>query len=251
MKVIRIILITILLVIFIFLLVASKKVSEKQDAINLPNKNFADVRYYNDKLSDSNGKRVFPWGIEIWAEIFGTGHELPESYFENGQVKLIGHGTCYIAVLAIPDVLDKPLVTAGLDYTQSFEIKLDNVQGNGIRVIHQWFDSTDPFNHKIIGTDYGIFEKGTSDWHTISLTKEAPLGAVKGDIIIELWGTGTVYIRNPKYHMTTILDIIRQATIRNIALWLIVGFVALIIIFEFISLIFFLVESFKTKGGTR
>ena len=254
MKVIRIILSIILIAIFVFLLIASKKVSEKQDAMNLPNAGFIDIRHYGDNLSDSNGNRAFPWGIEIWADAKGEGYELPSSYFDNGQVQLIGHGTCYIAVLAIPDPPDKPLVTAGLSYTQSFEIKLDNVQGHGLRLNHQWFNSSDPFAHEIIGTEHGTFETGTSDWHTISLTKTAPSGAVTGDIIIELWGTGTVYIRNPKYHVTTILDLINQITVHDIALGLIAGFIVVVLMAESMSFVTFIFESLRgkhLKGGTK
>jgi hypothetical protein len=249
MKLIRIILITILIAIFVFLLIASKKVSESQDTINLPNRLFNDIRYYNDELSDSNGKRAFPWGIEVWADAKGEGYELPDSYFDKGQVQLTGHGTGYISVLAIPDVADKPLVTAGISYTQSFEIKLDNVQGKGVRVIHQWFDSTnpDPSKHKIIRTDYGKFETGTSDWHTVSLTRTASSGAVKGDIIIELWGTGTVYIRNPRYHMITILDVIHQIKAHDVIVWLIAICVTIILLLGFISLTSFIAES--RRGG--
>jgi hypothetical protein len=247
MRWIRIILITILIAIFVFLLIASKKVSESQDTINLPNRLFNDIRYYNDELSDSNGKRAFPWGIETWADTKGEGYELPDSYFDKGQVQLTGHGTGYISVLAIPDVADKPLVIAGFSYTQSFEIKLDNVQGKGVRVIHQFFDSTnpDPSKHKIIRTDYGKFETGTSGWHTVYLTRTAPPGALKGDIIIELWGTGTVYIRNPRYHMTTILDVIHQIRGHDVFLYFIVICVVMMLFFGFRSLISLVIS----KGG--
>jgi len=253
MKRTRIVLIVFVILLFAVYLswITSKKASKKEDAINLSNAGFTDIRYYSDNLSDSNGNRAFPWGIEIWANIEGEGYELPSVYFEKGQVRLIGRSTCYIAVLAIPDPPDKPLVTPGLSYTQSFEIKLDNVQGHGVRVIHQWFNSNDPFVHKIIGTNYGTFETGTSDWHTISLTKTTPSGAVTGDIIIELWGTGTVCIRNPKYHVTTIWDIIKQATVHDIVLWLIAGFIVLILLLEFISLISFTREQFKRKRGAK
>lgn len=249
MKLIRIILITILIAIFVFLLIASKKVSEEQDIINLPNRDFADISYYNDSLSDSNGNRVWPWGIETWIYAKGEGNKLPESYFVNGEVKLIGHSTIYIAVLAIPNPPHKPLVTPNVSYTQSFEIKLENVQGYGVRVIHQWFDSNDadPSKPKIIRADYGKFENGTSDWHTISLTSIAPNGAVTGDIIIELWGTGTVYIRNPRYHITTILDVIHQIKAHDVIVWLIAICVTIILLLGFISLTSFIAES--RRGG--
>lgn len=246
MKTIKIICFVILLVFVISWLIISNIYSINQDIMNLPNKDFSDITTYNDSLSDSLGNRAFPWGIEVWTHALGEG-TLPESYFENGQVKLVGHGTTYIPVLAIPNPPNKPLVTPGLMYTQSFEVKLENVQGYGVRVMHQWFDSNDPFNFKIIGTDYGTFETGTSDWHTISLTKVAPPGAVTGDIIIELWGTGTVYIRNPRYHMTTILDSIYQIKIHDVFLFLVTMCVAMILLFGFRSLISLIIEA--RRGG--
>jgi len=225
----------------------SKQESEREDIANLPNRGFTNISYYNDNLSDSNGNRAYPWGIETWFDKTGEGYQLPDSYFDVGQVRLIGHSTSYIAVLAIPDPPDKPKVKAGLSYTQSFEVKLDNVQGNGVRVIHQWFNSSDPFIHEIIGTERGPFETGSSGWHTISLTRTAPPGAVTGDIIIELWGTGTVSIRNPEYHLTTIWDRLSQVTTHDIAIWSIAAFVAMILVADFKSLISFIFDLFKER----
>ncbi|MBI4744175.1 MAG: hypothetical protein HY776_05090, partial [Actinobacteria bacterium] len=160
----------------------------------LPHDNLSPVEYYgNDGFSDSNGNRVWPWGIEVWA---GT----PSSYFDGGQVRLIGNSPDDANVLAIPGYSHKPKVKEGLDYTQSFDVKLENVSGNGVRIIHQWFNA----NQEIIGTDYGTFETGTSDWHTLSLTKTAPTGAVRGDIIIELYGSGALSIKNPKFYLTDV-----------------------------------------------
>ncbi|MCX6737191.1 MAG: hypothetical protein NTX26_00375 [Candidatus Parcubacteria bacterium] len=250
MKKAKIVLIALVIVTFVLGYLSwafSKQESGKEDVINLPNRGFIDISYYDDNLSDSNGNRAFPWGIETWFDKSGEGYKLPDSYFDIGQVRLIGHGTCYIAVLAIPDPPDKPKVKAGLSYTQSFEVKLDNVQGHGVRVIHQWFNSSDPFVHEIIGAERGPFETGSSDWHTISLTRTAPSGAITGDIIIELWGTGTVYIRNPEYHLTTIWDSMSQVPTHDIVLWLIVGFIVMVLVADFMSLVSFIFDSFKER----
>jgi len=161
----------------------------------LPNDDLSPVEYYGDVFSDTDGNRVWPWGVEIWA---GD----PKSYFDGGEVRLIGDSADDASVLAIPDYAYKPTVEAGLNHTQSFEGKLDNVQGPGVRIIHQWFNSSE----ELIGTDYGSFESGTADWHTISLHKEAPPAAVRGDIIIELYGSGTLYLRTPKFYLTNTDD---------------------------------------------
>jgi hypothetical protein len=161
----------------------------------LPNDDLDPVQYYGDSFSDSNGNRVWPWGIETWA---GG----PSAYFDGGQVRLIGRSTGDAVVLAIPDFAFKPIVKERLSYTHSFLVKLENVEGNGVRLIHQWFDS----DGIIISTIYGSFETGTTDWHTISLTSTAPMTAVRGDILIELDGKGTVYIKEPKFYLTNLSD---------------------------------------------
>lgn len=165
----------------------------------LPNDDLSPVTFHNDKFSDSNGNRVWPWGIEVWA---GT----PKSYFGGGEVRVIGNSATDAVVLAIPDYAFKPRVKEGLLYTQSFSVKYYDVQSPGVRLIHQWFDQ----NGVIIRTDYGNFEAGTADWHTISLTKQAPLGAVRGDIIVQLYGRGVMQVKEPKFYLTNVSD--RQIT---------------------------------------
>lgn len=218
--------------------------SELQDFVNLPNRGFTDIRYFNDNLSDSNGNRAFPWGVEIWTVNGVKGS--PSSYFNVGQVQLTGYSVNDVVVLAIPNPPGKPQVAAGLNYTQSFEIKLDNVQGHGVRLMYQSFNSAYP-PYDIIQTDYETFENGTSDWHTVYLAATAINGSEVGDVICELWGTGNVYIRNPKFHLTTIVDTLSQVTASDIAMWLIVGFVIVIVIAGFIALISFAVKPPRRK----
>jgi hypothetical protein len=247
-----ILIVTIAIIVFFseYFIIASRlasitSISELQDFANLPNRGFTDIRYFNDNLSDSNGNRAFPWGIETDWTVNGV-RGSPSSYFDVGQVKLTGYSVNDVAVLAIPNPPGKPLVMAGLNYTQSFEIKLDNVQGHGVRLMYQSFNSGSP-SYEIIQTVYGTFENGTSDWHTISLTATAINGSVVGDVICELWGTGTVYIKNPEFHSTTVVDILSQATASDIAMWLIVGFVIVILIVGLIALMSFAVKPLRRK----
>lgn len=247
-----ILIVTIAIIVFFseYVIIASRLASitsssELQDFANLPNRGFTDIRYFNDNLSDSNGNRAFPWGIETDWTVNGV-RGSPSSYFDVGQVKLTGYSVNDVAVLAIPNPPGKPLVTAGLNYTQSFEIKLDNVQGHGVRVMYQSFNSGFP-SYEIIQTVYGTFEKGTSDWHTVSLTATVVKGSAVGDVICELWGTGTVYIRNPKFHETTVFDTLSQVTAHGIAVWLIVGFVIVILIVGFIALMSLVVKPLRRK----
>ncbi|MGD0329687.1 MAG: hypothetical protein ABSB40_04470 [Nitrososphaeria archaeon] len=217
--------------------------SEIQDVNNLYDIRFTNIQYYNDSLSDSNGNRAFTWGIEVWS---GS----PSSYFTPGQVNLTGHSLNDALVLAIPDPIDKPIVTAGVSYTQAFEIKLDNVQGHGVRLIYQSFNSSNAYiwPTQIV---YGKWETGTSGWHTIYLTATPINGSVRGDVICELWGTGTVYIRNPEFHITTIVDTLNQISIQisinSITPWIVAGLVIVILSMAMISILSLIVVPLRRK----
>ena len=216
--------------------------SALEDAKNIPNGNFGVIQHYNDSLSDSNGNRAFPWGIEIWSG-------KPSSYFENNLVKLTGYSKNDAAVLAIPDPVDKIPVKPGVSYTQSFEIKLVNVQ-DGVRLMYQSFNSSDSEAHRIIQTNYGTFERGNSDWHTISFTATTVNGSAVGDIIFELRGPGTVYVRSPKFHTTTPIDTVQQ-TVSNSTTYLVAAFVLFIVVTGAITLISLFVIPLKQKISNR
>ncbi len=207
--------------------------SEKQDAANLPNKELSSIAFINDSFSDSVGNRAFPWGVEVWAGTSVRPNGFAGSFFHPGQAELIGRQKSDIVVLAIPDPLNKPLVLSEQSYTQSFEVKLDNVQGRGVRLIFQTFNSS-ATEREILQTDYSTFENGTSNWHTISLTAKTVNGSAVGDILLELWGSGSVYVRNPEFHATTIIDVLNSLTISSVSggffAWFIAGFVLLVVI---------------------
>ncbi len=235
-------------VVVVFSLLRLKVISQQEDEINLPNRDFQEIGFYGDGLSDSSGLRAFPWGIEIWRDPGGIGNEMPVSKFEKGQVILKGNSLHDVIVLAIPDPPNKPQVKGGVKYLQSFEIKLDGVDGYGVRLIHQWFNSGDSLLHQLISSQYGNFEKGTSDWHRISLIGTAPLDAKRGDIIIELWGSGTVFIRNPEYHEATLLDFISQLSAKEVMLGVLVILIIILVVTEILSLISLLVAFLQEQG---
>lgn len=240
-KIIFLILITLItLATTIFIFLYSYNVSLVEDEINLPNRNFTEIEYYNDHLSDSKGMRAFPWGIEIWGETEEGEAKKPEAYFKNNEAVLIGYDEKHAIVLTIPDPVDKPKVKPNTFYTQSFEVKLENVTGK-VRLIHQWFNSDDPLLHQMIRSDYGPeIEKENSGWHTISLTRKSPIGAKKGDIILELIGSGTVYIRNPRYHSATFLEILLNLDKRSFFLWCIAVILTILILMEFLAFVSFI-----------
>ncbi len=62
--------------------------------------------------------------------------------------------------------------------------------------------------------NFDNFETGTSDWHTISYTVMSPLGAIRGDPVIELWGSGTVEIKNPRFY----LDALNETNMKTVEL---------------------------------
>lgn len=168
--------------------------------VNLPNSGFRTFTFTADKFSDENGYRAYPWGFESMEGLGNT-----TNFFKNGTVSMIGKDKNDATLFAIPDLmLDKPLAIGGYNYTLSFEVKLTDVSGNGVRLIHQWFNTTEPATSMPFVRSFSAFETGTSKWHTISYTVKSPDGAIRTDPVIELWGPGEVEIRNPKLFYTVL-----------------------------------------------
>jgi len=90
----------------------------------------------SSKFLDNDGNRAYPWGFE---NLQGN----MDLYFYNGMAIMIGTSEEDAVLLAIPNPTYKPKVIGGKQYTQVFKIKMDNVQGHGVRIIHQWFNSSD------------------------------------------------------------------------------------------------------------
>lgn len=164
--------------------------------VDLPNSGFGLLSFTGDKFSDEKGYRAYPWGFES-TEGFGNTTNL----FENGTAKMIGKYKNDVTLFAIPDLkLDSPLAIGGCNYTISFEVKLTDVSGHGVRLVHQWV----PSMSMSLARNFSIFEKGTSNWHTISYTVKSPKDVIRTDPAIELWGPGKVEIRNPKLFYTVL-----------------------------------------------
>lgn len=161
----------------------------------LGNPGFTSIAPYSGALSDSLGLRAYPWGFE------SQKGATTNTFNGNGTITMQSSNDENATLFAIPGMADKPVVIAGQTYTQSFDVQYNIASGNGIRVIHQWFNTVAP-NAKPFASDFGPFVTGSSLWTTLSLTATAPPGAIRGDIILELWGTGTVQAKNPQYYLT-------------------------------------------------
>ncbi|HUW43980.1 MAG TPA: LamG-like jellyroll fold domain-containing protein, partial [Bacillota bacterium] len=158
------------------------------------NDKFLDVSYYGDIFSDESGNRAYPWGFELLQG--DTKH-----YLENDSAIMIGDSDDDATLLAIPDIPDKPTIDGNLNYTQCFEVKYNITSGNGIRIIHQFFNSTsEAYPDTVV---YGDFIDGVnSSWQTICLTSTSDVDSVKGDPIIELWGTGRIDVNSGSFFLT-------------------------------------------------
>jgi hypothetical protein len=168
--------------------------------VNLPNSGFRILNFTADKFSDEKGYRAYPWGFESMKGLGNT-----TNLFENGIVKIVGKDKNDAVLFALPDLkLHKPFAIGGYNYTLSFEVKLTDVSGHGVRLVHQWFNTTVPSTSMPFVRNFSAFEIGTSNWHIISYTIKSPKDAIRADPVIELWGNGEVEIRNPKLFYTVL-----------------------------------------------
>ena len=164
------------------------------------NSDFESVSYYGDSFSDRAGNRAYPWGFENWGGDTAYFYNVSaEKYSGSYSANITGDTTDDAAVLAIPEYELKPNITVGQRYRMEAWIKLVNVGGLGVRLMQQWFNSTTILFPE--STTYGNWYKGNSGWIKISLTdKTTDPDNIKGDPVIELWGTGTVFIDNIKFY---------------------------------------------------
>jgi hypothetical protein len=164
------------------------------------NSGFENVSYYGDAYSDAEGYRPYPWGFETWAgNPTNWTRVTVDKHSGNYSINMTGYSTNDAVVLAIPEYALKPNITVGQMYRMEAWIKLVNVQGNGVRLIQQWFNSTNIYYPEYV--TYGNWYKGNSSWIKISLDSiTTDPDNVKGDPIVELWGSGTVFVDDVKFY---------------------------------------------------
>jgi len=167
-----------------------------------PNVSFEKIYYLKDYFSDKNGFRPFPWGKEIFA---GKPEFLCDSSLSRtGKMsfKIIGKNILDDGALAVPNINLKPKVIPGRYYYLSFWINYNIYDGNGVRLIQQFFKKDD-IKFKKVGTRiypsyacYGPWITGTSNgqWVQYTLIAKAPDDAFLGDPVIALLGIGSVNI---------------------------------------------------------
>ncbi|MCL4377636.1 MAG: hypothetical protein M1409_04530 [Actinobacteria bacterium] len=166
------------------------------------NVSFEKIYYLKDYFSDKYGFRPLPWGNEIFA---GKPEFLCDNTLSRSgkwSFKIIGKDRLDDGALAVPFIKFKPRVISGRYYLLSFWINYSVNDGNGVRLIQQFFRNDDFKNKKkgkriypsyacygpwIIGTSYGR-------WMKYNLIAKAPDDVILGDPVIALQGTGKVNI---------------------------------------------------------
>jgi hypothetical protein len=176
------------------------------------NSGFENVSYYGDAYSDAEGYRPYPWGFETWAgNPTAFTRVTVDKHSGNYSINMTGYSTNDVVVLAIPEYALKPDITVGQMYRMEAWIKLVNVQGNGVRLIQQWFNSTNIYYPEYV--TYGNWYKGNSSWIKISLDSiTTDSDNVKGDPIVELWGSGTVFVDDVKFYKVSGNKYIKEFT---------------------------------------
>jgi hypothetical protein len=176
------------------------------------NSGFENVSYYGDAYSDAEGYRPYPWGFETWAgNPTNWTRVTVDKHSGNYSVNMTGYSTNDVVVLAIPEYALKPNITVGQMYRLEAWIKLVNVQGNGVRLIQQWFNSTNIYYPEYV--TYGNWYKGNSSWIKISLDSiTTDPDNVKGDPVVELWGSGTVFVDDVKFYKVSGNKYIKEFT---------------------------------------
>ena len=156
------------------------------------NTSFEYLIYDQDKFAYQDGYRPFPWGGEIFRDdiIFQNSSD---SHTGNTAFEIIGSNSKSEGVLAVPDIELKPLVTPGKIYYVSFWVKYNIEEGQGIRLMQQFFRRTDYYYPSY--SCYGPWLKGNSKgWVHIGMLVQTPKDAWKGDPVLEFVGQGRVLI---------------------------------------------------------
>ena len=160
--------------------------------IGIQNTSFEYLIYDEDKFAYNDGYRPYPWGGEIFNSPIKFSRS-KDSHSGNTSYEIIGLSSESQAVLAVPDIELKPVVQPDALYYLSFWVKYDIAEGNGIRLMQQFFRKGDYYYPSY--SCYGPWLKGkTAKWIHIGMLVRAPSDAWKGDPVIELWGKGELLI---------------------------------------------------------
>lgn len=145
-----------------------------------------------DVFSDINGKRPFPWGGEVF-EGNVTFLASKEGYSGRKSFQINGTAVSSHGAIAVPDLPYKPDVEPGKLYYLGCWVKYDIDEGDGVRLIQQFFLPKDSCYPTYVC--YGQWCTGKSNgWVYLGMLVEAPKDTYKGDPVIELGGKGTASV---------------------------------------------------------
>ena len=170
----------------------------------LPNPSFENIVKINRgsiyyKFADLNGLMPFPWGFEVQNGSPICISNSTVAHSGKFSVQITGLNVNDAVLFALPDSEDKPSIKPFVWYRFEAWIKLDNIQGPGLRLMQQFFNESYIWYPEYFF--YGKWYTGTSDWIKLVLdARTLDKDNVLGDPVVEFIGVGTVWIDDVAFY---------------------------------------------------
>jgi hypothetical protein len=153
--------------------------------------------YY--KFVDSNGLMPFPWGFEVQSGSPTCISNSTVAHSGKFSVQITGLNVNDVVLFTLPGYNDKPRIKPFVWYRFEAWVKLDNVQGPGLRLMQQFFNESYIWYPEYFF--YGKWHTGTSDWIKLVLdARTLDKDNVLGDPVVEFIGVGTVWIDDVAFY---------------------------------------------------
>ncbi|MBS7622687.1 hypothetical protein KEJ39_03320 [Candidatus Bathyarchaeota archaeon] len=160
---------------------------------------FEDTPCMFDQYSDSRGLRPYPWGFEVWGGKPAIYCDSPLAHDGKKSVQLIGNNLDDMVVIAIPELRLKPRIIPGKTYRVEAWVKMEDVGGNGVRLMQQFFNSSEIYIPRY--RCFGEFVRGSTDWFKLTLDSRIDdPEMIRGDPVLQFWGIGTVWIDSMRFY---------------------------------------------------
>jgi hypothetical protein len=170
----------------------------------LPNPSFENIVKINRgsiyyKFADLNRLMPFPWGFEVQNGSPICISNSTVAHSGKFSVQITGLNANDAVLFALPDSEDKPKIKPFVWYRFEAWVKLDNVQGPGLRLMQQFFNESYIWYPEYFF--YGKWHTGTSDWIKLVLdARTLDKDNVLGDPVVEFIGVGTVWIDDVAFY---------------------------------------------------
>jgi hypothetical protein len=164
----------------------------------VPNPSFEDIKvldrssgYY--EFADSYGRMPFPWGFEVQMGSPICISNSPISHGGRSSVQIVGLNPNDTVLFALPDSDYKPRIKPFTYYRLEVWVRMEQVQGPGLRLMQQFFNRSDILHPEY--SFYGRWNKGDSDWVKLVFDARTLDGDnFLGDPVVEFSGIGKAWI---------------------------------------------------------